>query len=103
MFAAGVGFVMRLELLSSTKVFWGPHQYREALSAHAAIFVFLVLLPGLTATFGGFLLPLMIGAKNLALPRLNLLGFYFYLIGVVFVFIGLCVGQLEVGRPRFAQ
>ncbi len=55
--------------------------YNQAFTAHGVIMVFFFLIPSIPAVFGNFLLPLMIGARDLAFPRLNLLSWYIYMLG----------------------
>ena len=55
--------------------------YNTLFTLHGAIMVFLFIVPGIPATLGNFLLPLMIGAKDVAFPKLNLLSYYIFVIG----------------------
>jgi len=54
--------------------------YNKVFTMHGVIMVFLFLVPSVPATLGNFLIPLMIGAKDLALPKINLLSWYLYMI-----------------------
>ena len=58
-----------------------PH-YNAFFTLHGIIMIFAVVIPGLPAVFGNFLLPIMIGAKDVAFPRVNLLSWYLYVTGV---------------------
>ena len=58
-----------------------PDVYNRAFTMHGVIMVFFFLIPSIPATLGNFLLPIMIGAKDLAFPRINLLSWYIYIIG----------------------
>ncbi|RMD84915.1 MAG: cytochrome c oxidase subunit I, partial [Candidatus Dadabacteria bacterium] len=64
-------------------------QYNVLFTLHGAIMVFLFIVPGIPATLGNFLIPLMIGARDVAFPRLNLLSYYLYVIGAVIALIAL--------------
>ncbi|MCB0338070.1 MAG: cbb3-type cytochrome c oxidase subunit I [Bdellovibrionales bacterium] len=64
--------------------------YNVLFSLHGAMMVFLFIVPGIPATMGNFLLPLMIGAKDVAFPRLNLLSYYIYIVGALMAITALC-------------
>ena len=82
-FAAGVtlGFLIRLELLTPGKTIVDPQAYNSFFTLHGVIMLFLFVIPGLPAVFGNFFLPIMLGAKDVAFPRLNLLSWYLYMLG----------------------
>ena len=61
-----------------------PDVYNRVFTMHGVIMVFFFLIPSIPATLGNFLVPLMIGAKDLAFPRINLLSWYIYIIGGLF-------------------
>ena len=71
--------------------------YNHAFTLHGAIMIFLVIIPSIPASLGNFLLPLMLGAKDVAFPRLNLMSFYIYVIGAVFFLYVLAAGGLDTG------
>src|SRR5205085_9997356 len=82
MFALGamaVGLV-RAELTSPSGVMLENETYNKMFSAHGIVMVFFFLVPSIPATLGNFALPIMIGARDLAFPRLNLLSWYLYVI-----------------------
>jgi cytochrome c oxidase subunit 1 len=62
----------------------GNNTYNRLFTLHGAIMVFMVIIPSVPASLGNFLLPLMLGAKDVAFPRLNLLSWYIYLFGSLF-------------------
>lgn len=82
-FAVGVlfGFLMRLELIAPGPTIMEAQTYNSIFTLHGIIMIFLFIIPGLPAVFGNFLLPLMIGAEDVAFPRLNLLSWWLFLIG----------------------
>ena len=74
-----------------------PDAYNKAFTLHGAIMTFLVLVPSIPAALGNFLLPLQLGAKDVAFPKLNLASFYIYTFGSLF-FIGVLIHQqLDTG------
>ena len=62
--------------------------YNNMFSLHGAVMVFMFIIPAVPAVLGNFILPMMLGAKDVAFPRLNLMSFYIYLIGAGFVTLG---------------
>lgn len=100
-FIVGVilGLLMRLELIAPGKTIMEPQTYNSIFTLHGVIMIFLFIIPGLPAIFGNFFLPLQLGAKDVAFPRLNLLSWYIYMIGVVLVLVSLVIpgGPLDTG------
>jgi cytochrome c oxidase subunit 1 len=82
-FTVGVtfGFLMRLELIAPGKTIMDPQTYNSIFTLHGIIMIFLFIIPGLPAVFGNFFLPIMVGAKDVSFPRLNLLSWWLFLIG----------------------
>ncbi len=74
---------VRLELYTAGPTIVSNQAYNRLFTLHGAIMVFLFIVPGIPATLGNFLIPLMIGAKDVAFPRLNLLSLYIYWAGVI--------------------
>jgi cytochrome c oxidase subunit 1 len=79
--AVFIGFTMRLEMLTPGKTIVEPQTYNTLFTLHGIIMIFLFIIPGLPAVFGNFLLPLMIGARDVFFPRLNLLSWWLFLTG----------------------
>ncbi|MEK7355476.1 MAG: cbb3-type cytochrome c oxidase subunit I, partial [Bdellovibrionota bacterium] len=71
--------------------------YGRAMTYHGAVMVFLVIIPGIPAFLGNFFLPLQIGAKDVAFPRLNLLSWYCLLLGASFAVASLFAGGADTG------
>jgi cytochrome c oxidase subunit 1 len=71
--------------------------YNKMFTLHGAVMVFLVIIPSVPGALGNFLLPLMVGAKDVAFPRLNLLSFWIYSLGSMFFLFTLAAGQLDTG------
>jgi cytochrome c oxidase subunit 1 len=82
-FLVGVtfGFLMRLELLTPGRTIMDAQTYNSIFTLHGVIMIFLFVIPGIPAVFGNFALPLLIGAKDVAFPRINLMSWYLYVIG----------------------
>ena len=71
--------------------------YNKLFTMHGVIMVFFFLIPSIPAMLGNFLLPIMIGAKDLAFPKLNLLSWYIYMIGGVFTLWAVVSGGVDTG------
>jgi cytochrome c oxidase subunit I len=78
-----LGLSMKLELLAPGKTLMEAKTYNGVFTLHGITMIFLIVIPGMPAIFGNFLLPLMIGAKDVAFPRLNLLSWWIYIFGAV--------------------
>src|SRR3954449_9187411 len=90
--------VMRLELMTPQgDVLSSPDAYNRLFTMHGVIMIFIFLIPSIPAVLGNFLIPLMIGAKDLAFPKINLLSWYIYLIGGCFVLYSFSTGGLDTG------
>ncbi len=98
-FAAGGVFalLLRLELFSPGRTIMGPETYNRMFTLHGAIMVFLFIIPSIPAAFGNFFLPIMLGAKDVAFPRLNLMSFYIYLLGSAFALFSIVAGAVDTG------
>ncbi|HEV7644554.1 MAG TPA: cytochrome c oxidase subunit I [Pyrinomonadaceae bacterium] len=93
---------IRLELLTPHSDLLDPATYNRVFTAHGIIMVFLFLIPSIPATLGNFLIPIMIGAKDLAFPRINLLSWYLYIIGAAFALYALMQGGVDTGWTFYA-
>ena len=93
MFAAGI----RLELLTPRGDMWTPDLYNKLFTLHGVVMIFFFLIPSIPAVLGNFLLPIMIGAKDLAFPRINLLSWYIYIVGAVITLAAVFNGGLDTG------
>jgi len=88
---------IRLELLTPAGDIVQPMTYNKLFTQHGIIMIFFFLIPSIPAVLGNFLVPLMIGAKDLAFPKLNLLSWYLYLAGAVFTIWALLNGGIDTG------
>jgi cytochrome c oxidase subunit 1 len=87
-----IGVFMRLEHLTMGPTIMKPTTYNALFTLHGVIMIFLFVIPGLPAVFGNFLLPIMIGAKDVAFPRLNLLSWYLFMAGATIAITSLFTG-----------
>jgi cytochrome c oxidase subunit I len=76
-----MGASMKLELFNPGQQIMSAQTYNGMFTVHGIIMIFMVVIPGLSAVFGNFFLPIMIGAKDVAFPRLNLFSWYIYIFG----------------------
>jgi cytochrome c oxidase subunit 1 len=89
--------LIRLELLTPPSDLMATDTYNKVFSMHGIIMVFLFLVPSVPATIGNFLIPLMVGARDLAFPKINLLSWYLYLGGGLFVLAAMVLGGVDTG------
>jgi len=89
--------VIRLELLTPMGDIVQSDTYNKLFTMHGVIMVFFFLVPSIPAVFGNFLIPIMIGARDLAFPRLNLASWYIYLLGGLVTLWGLFAGGADTG------
>jgi cytochrome c oxidase subunit 1 len=84
-FVAGVAaLLVRTELIAPGQTIMDKDMYNRMFTAHGAIMVFLVIIPSVPAALGNFVLPIMLGAKDVAFPRLNLFSFWLWVAGAIF-------------------
>jgi cytochrome c oxidase subunit 1 len=88
-----LGLLMRLELIAPGQQIMGAQLYNSVFTVHGVIMIFLFVVPGLAAVFGNFVLPILIGAKDVAFPKLNLFSWYLYMTGGVLVVLSLFMGD----------
>src|SRR5262245_48282872 len=89
--------LIRLELLTPSGDLVQAETYNKLFTMHGVIMVFFFLIPSIPAVLGNFLVPLMIGARDLAFPRLNLLSWYIYTIGGIFTLSAVVMGGVDTG------
>src|SRR5258707_898336 len=75
--------MIRLELVTPQGDLLTSDTYNKYFTMHGIVMVFFFLIPSVPATLGNFLIPMMVGARDLAFPRVNLLSWYLYIIGAV--------------------
>jgi cytochrome c oxidase subunit 1 len=98
-FAIGGAFatMIRLELLTPQGDLFQSETYNKLFTMHGVIMVFMFLIPAIPATLGNFLVPMMVGARDLAMPRLNLLSWYLYMTGGIFMIYSMATGGVDTG------
>ena len=92
-----LAIALRTELYTPGQDFMSAQTYNQVFTLHGAIMVFLFIIPSVPAAMGNFLLPLMLGARDVAFPKLNLLSFYIYCIAAVMLVLTLVMGSLDTG------
>jgi cytochrome c oxidase subunit 1 len=97
-FIGGVAIgVVRLELIEPKGMFLTSDAYNRLFTIHGIIMVWFFLVPSIPATMGNFLLPMMIGARDVAFPKLNLLSWYLYVIAAAFTVYVIVAGGVDTG------
>ena len=95
--AGAIAMVMRMELMYPGADFMDAKTYNQLFTLHGAIMVFLFIIPSIPAMIGNFILPLQLGAKDVAFPRLNLLSWYIYVFGALFAIYSIISGAIDTG------
>jgi len=103
-FLAGGLFALlvRLHLWQPDGMLFSNDQYNQIFTLHGAFMVFLFVIPAIPGSLGNIVLPLMLGAKDVALPRLNLLSFYLWLSGAVLAALAIVMGGFDTGWTFYA-
>lgn len=89
--------LFRLELITPQADLLRAETYNKLFTIHGVIMVWFFLIPSIPSVLGNFLIPLMIGAKDLAFPRLNLASWYVFMFGGMFTFIAIITGGVDTG------
>ena len=89
--------LIRLELLTPAGDLVQADTYNKLFTMHGQVMVFFFLIPAVPAVLGNFLIPIMIGAKDLAFPRINLLSWYIFIIGGCFMLYTILTGGADTG------
>jgi cytochrome c oxidase subunit I len=97
MLGGAFALALRTEHLTPGRTIMDAYTYNRMFTMHGIVMVWLFMIPSIPTAFGNFLLPLMIGAKDVAFPRLNLLSYYIYLAGVIWVLVALWLGGCDTG------
>jgi len=93
-FLAGVllGLLLRIELMAPGRTVMGADSYNAVFTVHGVVMIFLFILPGFPGAFGNLVLPIQIGARDVAFPRLNLLSWWLYMAGALIILTSLFTG-----------
>ena len=89
--------ILRLELFTPARDLIDHDTYNRMFTLHGAVMVFLFIIPALPAAVGNFILPLMLGVKDVAFPRLNLASFYIWVAGAIFLVTSMYMGAIDTG------
>ncbi len=89
--------LIRLELITPQGDLMSAETYNRVFTMHGVMMIFFFLIPSIPATLGNFLLPLMLGAKDVAFPRLNLLSWYVFMVGAILMLITIMSGGVDTG------
>src|SRR5271165_6403242 len=87
-----LALILRIEHLTPKQTIMDAETYNRVFTLHGVIMVFLFIIPSIPAALGNFVLPLMIGAKDVAFPRLNLFSYYIYVIGAIMAVSAIVIG-----------
>jgi len=98
------GILMRLELIAPGRTIMDPQTYNALFTLHGVIMIFLFVLPSIPSIFGNFFLPIQIGARDVAFPKINLLSWWIYLAGAALVILSLFTGggPIDTGWTFYA-
>ncbi|MGD0883661.1 MAG: cbb3-type cytochrome c oxidase subunit I [Thermodesulfovibrionales bacterium] len=86
-----LGVLMRINLISPGR-FISERAYNSLFTIHGVIQIFLFIIPGIPASFGNFFLPILIGAKDVAFPRINLMSWWLYVTGGILIILSIFIG-----------
>ncbi|MGC1387819.1 MAG: cytochrome c oxidase subunit I [Steroidobacteraceae bacterium] len=94
--------MIRLDLLTPHSQLVSVETYNKLFTLHGVIMVWFFLIPSIPATLGNFLVPMMVGARDLAFPRLNLASWYLFVGGALFTIYALLAGGVDTGWTFYA-
>ncbi|WP_224984017.1 cytochrome c oxidase subunit I [Geomonas agri] len=89
---AFLGFLIRLELMAPGPTIMTAQTYNAMFTVHGVVMIFLFIIPGIPASFGNLVLPIQLGARDVAFPRVNLFSWWLYAIGAIIVLTSLFTG-----------
>lgn len=92
-----LALALRLELWEPARNFMDADTYNRIFTLHGAVMIFLFIIPSIPAALGNIFLPVMLGAKDVAFPRLNLASFYIYIGGAMFTLYSMAHGGIDTG------
>lgn len=94
--------LIRIELMRPGRVIMDANTYNQIFTAHGIIMVFMVIIPLIPGALGNFILPILLGAKDVAFPRLNLASYYVYMVGALIAVSTLFLGGVDTGWTFYA-
>jgi cytochrome c oxidase subunit I len=89
--------LVRIELFEPGMTIIGKNRYNEFFTLHGAVMVFLVIVPGIPAALGNMVLPIQLGAPDVAFPKLNLASFYLWITGASLMIYSIATGGIDTG------
>lgn len=89
--------LVRIELFSPGQTIISKDTYNSFFTLHGAVMVFLVIIPGIPAALGNIMMPIQLGAPDVAFPKLNLASFYLWCIGALFLLTSVAMGGVDTG------
>ncbi len=92
-----MAMLIRLELIHTGRTIMGAETYNQVFTLHGIVMIFLFIIPSIPAALGNFFLPIMLGAKDVAFPRLNLTSFYLWVIGAIFTITAILTKGVDTG------
>jgi cytochrome c oxidase subunit 1 len=97
-----LALAVRMELFGPGETIMGADAYNQTFTLHGIIMIFLFLVPATPAVLGNFVLPIQLGAKDVAFPRLNLASWYLYMIGAIVAVSAILLGDIDTGWTFYA-
>src|SRR5712692_2909472 len=94
--------MIRIHLLTPSGYLVSAETYNKLFTMHGVAMIFFFLIPSIPAVLGNFLIPIMVGAKDLAFPRINLLSWYIYVLGGLFTIVAAMTGGVDTGWRFYA-
>jgi len=94
--------LMRSKLIYPGEAVVSAKTYNQFFTLHGAIMIFLFIIPSIPASLGNFVLPLMLGAKDVAFPKLNLASYYLWVAGAIFALVSLITSAADTGWTFYA-
>jgi cytochrome c oxidase subunit I len=88
---------VRTELFTAGRTIMSADTYNKMFTLHGAVMVFLVIIPGIPAALGNIVLPLQLGAKDVAFPRMNLMSYYLWVLGAIFMVVSMAMSAVDTG------
>ena len=91
--ALSMGVVIKMEKMLPGAQLYGPEIYNKLFTTHSVMMIFLFIIPTVPSIFGNFFLPILLGAKDVSFPRLNLVSYWIYLLGASVAIGGIAFGN----------
>jgi cytochrome c oxidase subunit 1 len=102
MLGGAFALILRLSLVEPNNALVDAHTYDRLFTHHGITMVWLFMIPSIPSAFGNFLIPLMIGARDVAFPRLNLASYWIFVTGAIVVLVALIAGGVDTGWTFYA-